>query len=282
MVGVVERRAERRGEEPVGQPLTVRLAPLRPLVAGPTLGIRRASHSTIGRHTGHVSVSNGGTVIAARSTASVMRTRASARSRSRHTVSGSSTFARMNTSSSGQRLRHDEGVLDEGPHVVIDVDDGRELGPSGEAHGDVDVVAVAQHVDHLLRPVHLGLAETSEPLRQPVGPLRQPPPDASGQDVVVAGELGDHGQERGGLDPVDVEERVHQLAEGVRRLAGAATEPILPWSTSVSRVLTSASRSSGSPERSRWRTCCSRSGSASRLAGTDSGPDRRRAACPWG
>ena len=114
-------------------------------------------------------------------------------------------------------LGHDEGVLHERAHVVVDVDDGGQVVAVGQTHGQVDVVAVAEHVDHLDRPVHVGLAEPGEPLRQPIAPLRQLPPDAHGHEVVV-GELGDHGQQGRRLDAVDVEEHRDELLEGVRRV----------------------------------------------------------------
>ena len=79
-------------------------------------------HSTNARHAGQVSVSSGGNVIAASSTAASTQARVSARLMSSHRVSGSSVTLRNSATMSRDRLGYDEGVLDQGAEVMVDVD----------------------------------------------------------------------------------------------------------------------------------------------------------------
>ncbi len=211
MVGIIEWCTERRGEEPVGQLLPVPLAPLGPLIADPTcrqpsgepfddrtarrpgVGLqRRHGHRRPLDRLGHADSCVGRVEITP------------------HRV-GVVRLGPHRRLEPGQRFRHDECVLDQRAHVVVDVHDRRQLGAPGEAHGNVDVVTVAEDMDHLADPEHLGLAEPSEPLGQPVTTPGQLAADARREEVVTA-ELGDDGEQRRGLDPIHVEEHVDEFA----------------------------------------------------------------------
>jgi hypothetical protein len=83
-------------------------------------------------------------------------------------------------------------------------------------------------VDHLDDSRDGGLAKLGEPFGQRMRPLGDLAADPAPHDV-VSGQLGDHRQQRGGLDQVDVEEGPHQLVEGrhvrIRRLLERAGSP---------------------------------------------------------
>ena len=228
MIGVVERRPEPRREEPFGELLLVALAPHRPLIADPT-----------GRHPPGQPFDDRAT---RRPRVALERRHGHRRPPDRFGdanpgvgpvesppyrvgVVNDPPHQRLELD---HRLRYHESVLGERAHVVVDVDDRRQLGTTGEAHGQVNVVAVAEDVDHLLRRVHLGLAESGQPFGQPVAALGQPTPDPGGQNVIVTGELGDDRQHRRGLELIGVEEHVHQLVQRPSRRAVTTTEPVFP------------------------------------------------------
>jgi len=88
-----------------------------------------------------------------------------------------------------------------------------------------------------------------------------------GPEQLVGGELGDRGEERRGLEPVDLGEGLHHSSKlkgpslpAATRSKGARER----GSSAETRLETSASRSNASPVARRWRTSARRSGSAAR------------------
>ncbi len=103
-----------------------------------------------------------------------------------------------------------EGVLDHGAHVVVDVDQDREIIAGAGAHPEQIVLAVAEHVAQRHHLAHRHRIKTFQPQRQGVGTTRQ-----LGGDAVPVPEWpaegGDGAKQRGGLDRVVAEERLQQL-----------------------------------------------------------------------
>ena len=97
-----------------------------------------------------MSVSTGGNVIAPRSTASMIRTFASAGARGRARMSGSfPEAARTASTTSSSGSSSDEGVLHDGAEIVLDEDDGGEGSAPGQGDGDEDVIRITEHVGDL-------------------------------------------------------------------------------------------------------------------------------------
>jgi hypothetical protein len=83
-------------------------------------------------------------------------------------------------------------------------------------------------VDHLDDSIDGGAAQVGEPSGQSMSPLGDLAADPAPHDVVT-GQFGDHRQQRGGFDQIDVEEGPHQLVEsrhvGGRRLPEGVDSP---------------------------------------------------------
>src|SRR5581483_3401528 len=112
-----------------------------------------------------------------------------------------------------ERFGDDEGVLDDGPEVVVDVDDGAELFAGWEAGADHEVVAVAQEVGHLHRSRRLRSAGRGDPGREWVAPAFERPGDPAPFDLVAA-QHADRRQQCRRLELLHFEERPDQLLAG--------------------------------------------------------------------
>ena len=122
------------------------------------------------------------------------------------------------------RLRHDESVLGDGAEVVVDVDDDSEFLAVLEANPHDQVVTVAEYVHHLDAAVGLRLGEARQPLGKgmaAIGEVTTRP----GPEQLVGGELGDRGEERRGLEPVDLGEGLHQLVQAQGPVA-SGSDPV--------------------------------------------------------
>ena len=111
-----------------------------------------------------------------------------------------------------KRLGGRKSVFDHDAVQAVDVDEKRRETSTGPTDPEHDVEAVSRDLGHHRRVGDLGLVEVAQPRRHGLAPAHQRPSRQHSQ-VVVTGEVAQHGEQGGRLGDIDGDEGVDEQAQ---------------------------------------------------------------------